>query len=111
HGRGLCYPGLSFVAVDFFQPVLLVTLFAAPPDNWLTALAEQLQPLMPDPVAAVVVQHRYQSGAPSQTLLGQVPEALYARRGSLRFRLNPLAQQNIGFFLDMEPGRQWLASL
>ncbi|HEY7885929.1 MAG TPA: class I SAM-dependent methyltransferase [Cellvibrionaceae bacterium] len=111
HGRGLCYPGLSFVALDFFQPVLLVTLFAAPPDGWLAALEAQLKPLLPEPVAAVVVQHRYQHGAPSVTLLGEVPEVLYARRGPLRFTLNPLAQQNIGFFLDMEPGRQWLASL
>lgn len=108
HGRGRCHPGLEFVTLDYFAPVLLLTLFAEPPAGWLQSLARQVEPLVPSPVAALLVQHRYLAGAPSATLLGRAPETLYARRGPLRFALNPLAQQNIGFFLDMEPGRQWL---
>ena len=108
HGRGRCYPGLEFVTLDYFAPVLLVTLFDEPPEGWLQALARQVQSRVPSPVASLLVQHRYRPGAPSETLLGQAPTTLYARRGPLRFALNPLAQQNIGFFLDMEPGRQWL---
>lgn len=111
HGRGQCYPGLAFATLDFFQPVLLLTLFAEPPSGWLAEVCAQVAALMPAPAEALVVQRRYLPGASSETLLGQAPEALFARRGPLRFALNPLAQQNIGYFLDMEPGRQWLEAL
>lgn len=110
HGRGRCYPGLEFVTVDYFAPVLLITLFAEPPAGWLAQLADQIEPHMTQGVAALLVQHRYRLGAPSEVLLGEMPTKLYARRRELRFLLTPLAQQNIGFFLDMEPGRQWLES-
>ena len=45
HGRGRCFPGLEFVTVDFFQPVILITLFAEPPESWVEQLIAQAQPL------------------------------------------------------------------
>ena len=40
HGRGQCYPGLEFVTLDAFAPVLLLTLFAEPPERWLEDFAK-----------------------------------------------------------------------
>src|SRR5690606_32284423 len=54
-------------------------------------------------------QRRHESGAPSQVLWGELPESVYAHWRELRFELSFAQQQNCGFFLDMEPGRQWLA--
>jgi len=108
HGRGQCYPGLEFVCLDFFQPVLLLTLFAEPRKAWLDKLVNDLTPLVLELNWALVVQRRHREGAPSELLLGQMPERWLAARGPLRFLLNPLTQQNVGYFLDMEPGRQWL---
>ena len=110
HGRGRCFTGLEFVCIDFFQPVVLVTLFAAPPDTWLAELLADITPLARANSWTLVVQRRYVEGAPSEVVLGDMPERWLAARGPLRFLLNPLTQQNVGYFLDMEPGRQWLES-
>jgi len=108
HGRGQCYPGLEFVTLDAFTPVLLLTLFAEPPQGWLdefiAAVGDKLDPRFD----CLVVQYRYLANAPSEVPLGHLPEQVYARRGDLRFHLHLARQQNAGFFLDMEPGRQWL---
>ena len=108
HGRGHCFPGLEFVTVDFFQPVLLVILFVEPPADWLTAFSQKIIAQVKPPVDVVILQKRYLQGAPSEILYGTLPDKIYARRGSLRFNLHLAQQQNSGFFLDMEPGRCWL---
>lgn len=108
HGRGRCYPGLEFVCVDFFQPVLLVTLYSEPPHNWVEEFVAAAQPLFSPAISAVLAQHRYQQGAPTETVWGEMPAEVYAKRGNLQLLLPIAQQQNSGFFLDMEPGRQWL---
>lgn len=108
HGRGQCYPGLEFVTLDAFAPVLLLTLFAEPPERWLEDLVATLKDRLNPGFDCLVVQRRYLPNAPSEVPLGQLPEQVYARRGDLRFHLHLARQQNTGFFLDMEPGRQWL---
>ncbi len=108
HGRGRCFPGLEFVCLDWFEPLLLVTLYNEPPPGWLDALSVNLGPhLMPE-IQCLLVQHRYRHGAPGECLFGQVPDRVEAIRRGLRFELAPGQQQNSGYFLDMEPGRRWL---
>jgi len=46
--------------------------------------------------------------APSEVILGALPEQVFARRGNLLFNLHLNSQQNAGYFLDMETGRQWI---
>ena len=109
HGRGKVWSGLDFVTVDFFDPVLLVTLFHQPPDNWLTDFSRQLiANVSVSRIQAVIVQHRYAQGDPSELIYGDLPEQVCARRGDLRFILTLAKQQNTGFFLDIEPARKWL---
>ncbi len=108
HGRGQCYPGLEFVTLDAFTPVLLLTLFAEPPEQWLESLLTAIKDRLAPGFDCLVVQRRYLPNAPSEVPLGRLPEQVYARRGELRFHLHLARQQNSGFFLDMEPGRQWL---
>lgn len=108
HGRGHCFPGLEFITLDFFQPVLLVILFAEPPADWLTTFNHFIVTQIKSPIEAVILQKRYLQGAPSEILYGKLPDETYAQRGSLRFNLHLAQQQNSGFFLDMEPGRFWL---
>ncbi len=108
HGRGRCFPGLEFVTVDFFQPVILITLFAEPPESWVEQLIAQAQPLFNPEHTVLVVQRRYLPQAPSEILWGELPESIYARRRGSRFNLHLAQQQNAGYFLDMEPGRLWL---
>jgi len=110
HGRGGCFPGLEWCCVDIHWPAVLVILFREPPDGFSAALQEALQPRMESlGLSVLLFQSRYLPGAPYRLGLGEVPENLTARRHELRFHLS-LRQQNPGFFLDMEPGRQWLES-
>jgi 23S rRNA (cytosine1962-C5)-methyltransferase len=109
HGRGRCFPGLEFVTVDYFQPVLLVTLFNEPPEQWIEVFTREIASLLAPAISVVILQRRYLPGAPSELLYGTLPEKTFAQRGDLRFNLHIAQQQNSGYFLDMEPGRCWLA--
>lgn len=105
HGRGHCYPGLEAINVDFYSPLLLVTLYqpvGAADLARLHSLAVQLG------VAALAVQHRYQQGAPTDVLYGALPEKLQISEAGLNYQIYPGQQQNLGFFLDMAAGREWL---
>jgi 23S rRNA (cytosine1962-C5)-methyltransferase len=108
HGRGRCFPGFDFVTIDFFQPVILVTLFAEPPAEFGAQLQDFVVQQFSGVSVVLLLQRRYISGAPSEILLGELPSEVCARRGALVFNLHLARQQNSGFFLDIEPARQWL---
>ena len=108
HGRGRSVEGLEFLNVDFFQPVMLLVLYKEPPDNWLDELKLFLRDKLSEKMSCVLIQHRYLMNAPSEVILGALPEQVFARRGNLLFNLHLNSQQNAGYFLDMETGRQWI---
>ena len=111
HGRGRCFEGLAFVTLDWFAPVVSMTLFEDPGEAWLSQCREACVPLVAElsSVEALVVQHRYQHGAPSEVWYGELPERVLAEEAGLRFPLFHLGKaQNVGFFLDMRNTRQWL---
>ena len=106
HGRGHYYPGLDHVCVDSYHPAILVTLFEESEGE--EVLAEQLWSLVqPLGYTGLAVQRRYQRGAPIAWQCGEPVEAPVAYRRGLKFPLT-FDRQNVGFFLDIEPGRQWL---
>lgn len=108
HGRGRTFPGLEFVTVDFFQPAILITLFFEPPVHWLDDLVTKICPLFNADTSVLLVQRRYLSNAPSEIVFGELPDSMFARRGHALFNLHLMQQQNSGFFLDMESGREWI---
>ncbi|TQV67816.1 methyltransferase [Exilibacterium tricleocarpae] len=109
HGRGGKVPGWEFLSLDYFAPVLLATLYQQPAGDLEADLCRRLAELAPlRSLQAVVIQRRYRPGAPADIVYGRLPETLLARRGALRFSIRLAERQNIGFFLDMEPGRRWL---
>lgn len=108
HGRGGCYPGLEWCVVDAFAPVLLVSLFDCPPPLLLAELTRRLEKLpFSDAYYKLAIQHRYLPDAPYDWVIGGASSDGQAARGNQRFLLR-YTRQNVGFFLDMEPGRQWL---
>ncbi len=115
HGRGHCFSGFECLTIDYFRPVVVVTLFQQPEASWESALFTWLTHFIRQQavatVSSVVCQRRYLPGAPSEIIMGDLPADVFAQRGSLQFALDIARQQNIGFFLDMEPGRQWLESI
>jgi 23S rRNA (cytosine1962-C5)-methyltransferase len=107
HGRGGMYDSLNDINVDWYKPVLLITLYKPPVEaewQFLTAQLTQLK----STIDCVVVQRRYLREAPMEYLWGSVPDSLVAIEQGLNFALSLGNKQNIGFFLDMAPGREWL---
>ncbi len=106
HGRGRCYPGFESVCVDSYNPALLVTLFDAYEDEG--GLVASLWALAaPFGYTGIAVQRRYERSAPIVWQAGTPVEVPVARRGDLEIPLT-FDRQNVGFFLDIEPGRRWL---
>lgn len=108
HGRGNTYAGLHWLSIDFFQPVILITLFAEISDDVRARLLALITARLPSLACdCLVVQRRYVNKAPFDIVVGDLPKQVYAQRNGLRFLLS-FQQQNIGFFLDIEIARQWM---
>ena len=108
HGRGQTVEGLNYLNVDWFKPVLLVTLYSDVIDSEWRDFVSQLTQLGAGRVVCCVVQYRHRRGAPIDILWGDLPEKIFAAEQGLDFSLSFGEKQNSGFFLDMAPGRQWL---
>jgi 23S rRNA (cytosine1962-C5)-methyltransferase len=112
HGRGKTVPGLEHVCVDWHPPLVLVSLYDAVEGFELQALNDYLLSLgQNEKIEAVVVHHRYRKENAWQWIFGDEQKAYQATRFNQRFGLEVGRQQNVGFFLDMEPGRDWLSQV
>ncbi|WP_045860551.1 class I SAM-dependent methyltransferase [Teredinibacter purpureus] len=110
HGRGGRWPGLEYCVIDYIRPCLLVTLFRQPPEGFVSALLECLEKIVfsqDATLTCLLVQCRYLEASPITSEVGELPQAWNAKRKNLTFGLSA-TQQNIGFFLDIEPVREWL---
>lgn len=108
HGRGHCFEGLHYLSIDFFQPLVLITLYKALDADCLSQLVNLLSQKLALADLSIAVQHRHQAQAPVEMVLGVAPEQLWAREGGLQYQLEIMLNQNNGFFLDMYHGRNWL---
>lgn len=107
HGRGHCYSGLSYINVDWFTPVLFITLYQEPEVSEWEGFVAKLKSNQLG-IEAAIVQRRYIKGAPIETLWGEASPSAFAQECGLSFCLSFGQKQNFGFFLDMSPGRSWL---
>jgi 23S rRNA (cytosine1962-C5)-methyltransferase len=107
HGRGQCYSNLGFINVDWYHPVIIITLYQEVCQLDWQQLLTGLDGLV-ETIDCLLVQRRYLRGAPIECVWGQLPEQAVAHEQGLQFSLAFTSKQNIGFFLDMSTGRQWL---
>jgi len=106
HGRGHCFAGYEDLLIDYFPPVVMVTLYQQRPQAWLEELTQKLLATLPEQPKAILLQERFLSNGPSRLLHGALPEDMAAREAGLSFRLRLGEAQNIGFFPDMAVGRK-----
>jgi 23S rRNA (cytosine1962-C5)-methyltransferase len=106
HGRGHCFAGYEDLLIDYFSPVVTVTLYQKRPQAWLEELTEMLISTLPEQPQAILLQERFLANGPSRLLHGALPENIEAREAGLSFRLRLGEAQNIGFFPDMATGRK-----
>lgn len=112
HGRGHTYAVLEDINIDYFTNIVLITLYqpieridGLNTDD-LTKVIEQVSNI--DGVECVYLQHRYERGSPIEVVAGEECENCFAYEADMRFKLNFGQNQNIGFFLDMKTGREWI---
>jgi 23S rRNA (cytosine1962-C5)-methyltransferase len=111
HGRSQHTPGLEFICVDWYAPVVLITLFGDAAEPWLPELTRGLRDMFGASLTCVLAQRRFFEKSPTEVLWGQIPEDPRAREGDLTFRLRLGSVQNTGFFLDMARGRDLVRRL
>lgn len=110
HGRGQCFGDLNFVNVDWFSPVVWVVLYGDVSEEFVIAIASYLKSVAHknDQIEAVLIQRRVGGKAQQDVVYGQLPNRCFAKEQGMVFELNFSKNQNIGFFLDAKPGREWI---
>ena len=107
HGRGQCYENLGHISIDWFPPVILITLYRETDSEWLLQVAKKQQQNIPQ-CSSVQVQYRHKNNAPFETLLGEQINYIVAEENSLKYNVQLGRSQNTGLFLDMRNGREWV---
>jgi 23S rRNA (cytosine1962-C5)-methyltransferase len=107
HGRGHTYPELSHVSVDWFLPVVLITLYQEVDEAWLNEQVTAIKQLIPH-CQSIQVQYRSRKFAPSEVLWGEDITELSAQEHGLKYHISLGKAQNSGLFLDMGNGRNWV---
>ncbi|AWB65277.1 methyltransferase [Saccharobesus litoralis] len=107
HGRGHFYPDLEHICIDWFAPVVLITLYKPVEQVWLNTLVSHIQSRVHQ-CQSIQVQHRYQKMAPVDVMWGDKIDSLTATEHGLNYKINLANNQNHGLFLDMANGRKWV---
>ncbi|SEA13867.1 23S rRNA (cytosine1962-C5)-methyltransferase [Desulfuromusa kysingii] len=110
HGRGHCFPGYEDLLIDWFSPVVFITLYRQRDELWLTQLANLLRSIIVE-TEGIILQERFLKGSPSRILSGRIPAEVNALEAGLKYRLRLNGSQNIGFFPDMFQGRRLVETL
>ncbi len=108
HGRGRKWEGLEHLTIDYFPPHILVTLYKESSEIFIKEIVSTLKEIPELQVESLLLQKRYLSRPEIIELEGFIPSKAIAEERGSQFNLKFGDVQNIGFFLDMAPGRAWL---
>ena len=108
HGRGNAYEGYNFLTVDSADKVLFAVLFEA--NGQEDAIVSMLRDFYTSERKweALVIQQRYLPSAATTIIAGELPQECFAIENGLKYHINFLNAQNIGFFPDMKIGRSFV---
>jgi len=110
HGRGNFYTDFEYLTVDFIDGVLFASFYKPSQDEEL--IYKLFKNLFNSHICScVIVQKRYQKGEKTNILYGTIPKEIYAYEYGLKYRLDLLSNQNIGFFADMKNGRRYIQKI
>lgn len=106
HGRGHCFPGFEHLAIDQLGDQLLLSTFQE--DDRLHDLCRQIQESFQNSWTNIILQERYIKNGPMTALHGEVPEYAIVEESGTKYQVYFGRNQNIGLFLDMKNGRDWV---
>ena len=108
HGRGKSFPGLEFFNIDYFPPVILITLYQELSSEMQTFIIEKCLANKTLEVHSILLQKRYLALAPTEVIYGEDIDDLIIVENLIKYHIQLRQSQNIGFFLDMRLGREML---
>lgn len=107
HGRGGLFEGFKHLTIDSIADILSVALYFTESNE--DELLEMLKEFtLASKHSTLVVQRRYLAGSPSEVLLGEIPDEVYAIEDGMKIKLNLLSNRNSGYFPDMKNGREFV---
>jgi len=108
HGRGRLYDGFRHLTIDSIDNILSVALYFEEinEDKLIDMLKEFVSTYQK--YDTLVVQRRYIKTAPSEILLGDIPQDLYIVENGMKLKLNLLSNKNNYYFADMKKGREFV---
>ena len=116
HGRGQGFPGLEWLNIDYYPPVLILQVYKPEMGNWINSLSKALGELIlaapgyPS-VKLVLKQNRHHPQSHWEILEGNGPAEGIAWEDGLQFKLKFMENQNVGFFPDMRQGRRLIREI
>lgn len=108
HGRGGLYEEWKHLTVDSVNDNIVSVALYFEEENEAELIAMLKEFTCKADYETLVVQRRYLQGAPSEVLLGNVPEDLHVTENGMKLKLNLLANKNSGYFPDMKNGRSFV---
>lgn len=108
HGRGKSVVDFENINIDYFPPVILITLYCEYTREILQSLQVELLSLFKNNLKTILLQKRYLPMSPTEILYGENVSEQLCEEDNLSYAVKFGATQNIGFFLDMKLGRELL---
>jgi 23S rRNA (cytosine1962-C5)-methyltransferase len=107
HGRGKMWEEFSHLSIDYFAPYTLITTYKEISDEEKTSLKDLVLSLELN-LKSVLLQKRYLREEAVEILWGEKPTEAFAVEKGEKYLINLESPQNIGFFLDMRVGRDFM---
>jgi len=109
HGRGGLYKGWKHLTIDSIDDILSVALYFEMEIELETELLDMLKHFIRSTKhKSIVLQRRYKQNAPSEVIVGELKDNLYAVENGMKIKLNLLSNRNNGYFADMKNGREFV---
>lgn len=107
HGRGKSILELDSFNIDYFYPYVMIILYKELSESDLVKIKEILLDYDSD-ISGIVVQKRYLNRPLWECIYGTVEEEFVVKHQGVNYKIEFLKSQNVGLFLDMEQGRDWI---
>ena len=109
HGRGNFYEDFNYLTVDSLNEILFATFFEESSDEneIIKALKEIANTYN---YKTFIVQKKYKKDELNEAIIGEIPPFYIVVENGLKYKIN-FFNKNIGIFLDMKIGREYISSI
>ncbi|MCT7579156.1 class I SAM-dependent methyltransferase [Aliarcobacter butzleri] len=109
HGRGNFYEDFNYLTVDSLNEILFATFFEESSDEneIIKALKEIANAYN---YKTFIVQKKYKKDELNEAIIGEIPLFYIVVENGLKYKIN-FFNKNIGIFLDMKIGREYISSI